>query len=252
MSEIEGFSFVKIKSLDDRVPASTVAALLGISVQGFGDLINKGIGIEHQGRAGYPLRPTLQAAFAHFRKIAAGRSPDTDEAMMLSSARARAANAQAAERELRLGILRGDYVSARAVVHVLGSYVAQCREHLLALPGKWAVLLAHRDAEEIDGILTDEIFECLDDLAAARISADIVAHDGEGRPSHDRTIRNGGIFESEGRGGAYGHGDVGDAGVEFIDARSVATGNVRPPRNDRRDLPDILHRGDGGSTLSHG
>ena len=119
---IEGFSSVKIKTLDDRVSASTIAALLGISVQAFSDLINKGIGIEHQGRAGYPLRPTLQAAFGYYRRLAAKRDPHGSKSEVLSSARARATLAVAQERELRFGILRGDYVSAR-----MWSAVTSCR-----------------------------------------------------------------------------------------------------------------------------
>jgi phage terminase Nu1 subunit (DNA packaging protein) len=194
---IEGFSFVKIKTLDDRVSASTITALLGISVQAFSDLINKGIGIEHQGRAGYPLRPTLQAAFAYYRKIAAGRSPDGNEATLLSSARARATLAVAQERELRLGILRGDYVSARAVVHVVGGYVSQCRERLLSLAGKTAANLVGRGFEEISEVLTDEVFECLDDLSETKISADIIEYDREGRPHRSRVNRTNGAGDSD-------------------------------------------------------
>jgi phage terminase Nu1 subunit (DNA packaging protein) len=97
-----------MQSLDDRVPGPVIAGLLGISVVNFHQLIGKGI-IERQGRKGYPLRDTVKAFCEYWRKIAAGRGEEGEQ-KTLSSARARAALAQAEQMELRTQIARGNYV----------------------------------------------------------------------------------------------------------------------------------------------
>jgi hypothetical protein len=138
----------------------------------------------------YDLDEVRREVLVHLRKIASGRgtgqSADrlTDERMLWTAAKRR-------REEMSERVALGNYVCARAVVLVLGGFVAQVRERLLSLPGSLSMWLAHRDAEEIDAALTDAIFECLDDLAAARISADIAEYDREGgRQRHART--NGG------------------------------------------------------------
>jgi|SRR6516225_1068856 hypothetical protein len=173
-----------------RVSAAVAADMLGVSGPTFAKLIAVGAFPRSAPKVGYNLREVTRGTVAYYQRQASGRSDNPDENRVLSSARARAANAQAAERELRFGILRGDYVSARAVVHVVGGYVMQVRERLLSLPGKWAANLVGRELEEISDVLVDEVHEALDDLAAARISADIADYDREGGRHHART--NGG------------------------------------------------------------
>jgi phage terminase Nu1 subunit (DNA packaging protein) len=170
--------------------AAEAAAHLDLSRVAFSELMAKGIVKKPDGRAAFDLGEVRFAYIRHLRKIASGRAggPNadrlTDERVLWTAAKRR-------REEMAEAVALGQYVSARAVVLVVASYVAQVREHLLALPGKWAALLVGRSFEEIDETLTDEIFEALDDLAAAKISADIAEYGREGRRRrHART--NGG------------------------------------------------------------
>jgi len=168
--------------------AAEAAAHLDLSRVAFSELMAKGIVKKPDGRAAFDLGEVRVAYIRHLRKIASGRAggPNadrlTDERVLWTAAKRR-------REEMAEAVAKGSYVSARAVVYVVGSYVAQCREHLLALPGKWAALLAHRDAEEIDDVLTSEIYEALDDLSEQKACADIAEYDREGgRRRHARTI----------------------------------------------------------------
>jgi phage terminase Nu1 subunit (DNA packaging protein) len=159
--------------------AAEAAAHLDLSRVAFSELMAKGIVKKPDGRAAFDLGEVRVAYIRHLRKIASGRAggPNadrlTDERVLWTAAKRR-------REEMAEAVALGRFVSAKAVVFVLTHYISGVREHLLALPGKWSALLVGRTAEEIDGMLTGEIFECLDDFAAARISADIAAHDREG------------------------------------------------------------------------
>jgi phage terminase Nu1 subunit (DNA packaging protein) len=174
------------KSYNECVSTSTVAAFLGISTVAFNDLVGRGV-VRRGGRAGYPLMQTVAACCEHWRRQASGRAAEPGQERILSEARARATTAQAQEREFRVAVLRGNYVSARAVTFVVGSYVSAIRERLLSLPGALAMMLAHRNAEEIDSALTDAIFETLDNFSQSKICEDVAARNREGGRPHART-----------------------------------------------------------------
>jgi phage terminase Nu1 subunit (DNA packaging protein) len=144
----------------------------------------------------YNLDEVRREVFAYLRKVAAGCGTGanadrlTDERMLWTRAKRR-------REEMAEAVAKGKFVSAKAVTHVVGSYVSQCRERLLSLPGKWAALLAFRDAAEIDDALTSEIYEVLDDLSEQKIFADIAEHEREGRPHRSRVNRTNGAGDSD-------------------------------------------------------
>jgi len=167
--------------------AAEAAAHLDLSRVAFSELMAKGIVKKPDGRAAFDLGEVRVAYIRHLRKIASGRAggPNadrlTDERVLWTAAKRR-------REEMAEAVALGRFVSARAVTLVVASYISEVREHLLALPGKWAALLVGRTAEEIDGALTDEISEALDGLSERRISTDIAEYDREGgRRRHART-----------------------------------------------------------------
>ena len=117
----------------------------------------------------------------------------------LTSARARAASAQAEERELRINVARGRYVSIIAVRRAWAAIGAVFREMALSIPGKIASACEMRPKEEIEPVIRDEIFEMLDTMAggADDVGADdgragrSRAHDADEGFAHDAGMRAG-------------------------------------------------------------
>jgi phage terminase Nu1 subunit (DNA packaging protein) len=120
---------------NERVSASVIAGFLGVSSVAFSNLVGRGV-VPRGGREGYPLRSTLQLCFAHYRKLAAGRSPDDDSMATLTAARARVASAQAKEHELPVAERQGRVIS-RLVIRAKWEQLAiSFREVALGVAGK--------------------------------------------------------------------------------------------------------------------
>jgi hypothetical protein len=115
---------------------------------------------------GYDLRLVVLSCCWHWRKIAAGRSPDDDSGALLTSAQARAESAQAQERELRVGVLQGRYVSREAVRRKWEEVAISFRECALGTAGKIADSVASAQGrEEVSQIIDSEMRELLETLS---------------------------------------------------------------------------------------
>ena len=158
------------------VSAAEAAAHLDLSRVAFSKLMARGVVKKPDGRAAFDLGEVRIAYIRHLRKIASGRAggPDADR---LTSERVLWTAAKRRREEMAEQVALSNFVSTRAVVLVLSGFVAQVREKLLGLPFRAAPNLVGRDVDEIGALLVGEVHEALDDLAAARIGADIVAHD---------------------------------------------------------------------------
>jgi hypothetical protein len=156
-----------VKTLDDRVPVSVVASMLGISVVAFHQLVGKGV-VPREGRAGYPLRDTVKACCEYYRKIAAGRSEEGEQ-KVLASARARAALATAEQMELRTQIARGKYVPLDALRVALDDMIITYRQELLrAIPSAAAAVVikfAPEACNEVHEAVDDAVREALNRFA---------------------------------------------------------------------------------------
>jgi hypothetical protein len=167
---------------------SRAAAHVFCSRSQFDEYLAKGV-VTRKPSGQYDVDEVRREVLTYLRKVASGRGTGAN-ADRLTDERALWTAAKRRREEMAEAVALGQFVSSSAVVLVLTDYIAGVREHLLALPGKWSALLVGRTAEEIDGTLSDEIFEALDGLSERRISADIAAHDHEGGRRHART--NGG------------------------------------------------------------
>jgi hypothetical protein len=158
---------------------SRAAAHVYCSRSQFDEYLAKGV-VTRQPSGQYDLDEVRREVLTYLRKVASGRGTGAN-ADRLTDERALWTAAKRRREEMAEQVALGNLVSTRAVVLVLGGYVAQCRERLLSLAGKWAGLLVGCSFEEIDEALTGEVHEALDGLAAERITADIIAHDRESK-----------------------------------------------------------------------
>jgi hypothetical protein len=231
-----------------KVSAAVCADVLGVSQTTFAKYLNEGI-ITRQKE--YDLRIVCRSVLAHYRRIASGRAGEGGSDNVLSSARARQAVATAEMVELRNAVAKSQYVPLAAVRVALEEHIAAAREVALSLPGKTAANLVGRDGEEIHAILEAEIYEMLDRLATGDVvAAEAAEHRSNGGVlKRDRRYRVGADVDDEGREGFVAHDDGHVLGDAFIDERTVAGRDGRPPRDNRRDLPDVLRQRDGGSTF---
>ncbi len=82
--------------------------------------------------------------------------------------RQRLAAAQAEKVERENAVAMGELIRARDALAVWQSIVGDARNSLLALPNKLAPRLAHQATERVYGLLHDEIYQTLTDLAESR------------------------------------------------------------------------------------
>jgi hypothetical protein len=127
-----------------------------------------------QGTNGYDLSIICRSLLKDYQRRAAGRGEEGEQ-RVLSSARARAADAQAEERMLRVGILRGEYVPIVAVRKAWSAIAASFRECALSVAGKIADRMATvQSREEAFEIIDGEMCELLETLSGG---GDIAAED---------------------------------------------------------------------------
>lgn len=90
---------------------------------------------------------------------------DEDDELDGKHERARKAKAEADRIEFDLNIKKGLYVSAELVTHELEKIIMNCRSKLLALPRKYAPILATAEnPNEAEKILTGGVEEALNEL----------------------------------------------------------------------------------------
>src|SRR6516225_6332853 len=98
-----------------KINAAVAAHVLGISSVTFSKMISTGVLKRADPKKGYRLGDVVGAVVGHYQRLAGNRSGDAGHERSLASARAASALAQADERRLRVGILRGRYVSRASV-----------------------------------------------------------------------------------------------------------------------------------------
>jgi phage terminase Nu1 subunit (DNA packaging protein) len=234
----------KCTSSDDlpKVSAEVVADLFGVSRQTFASWLNDDVLSRQKPASGYDLRVVCRALLKDYARRAAGRGEE-GEMRVLASARARAATAAAEERELRNGILKGEYVHCLVIRRAWERIAAAFRECALSLPGKVAASLAlgvGRERDEVHEVLDREVRELLEVLSGG---ADISSGDEE-------AVHDG----QRGRAARAGDGDgfAGDVGLRA--GRSVDRGvpGRSEPRAGRIAGPHRSHQErSGGGLLSH-
>jgi phage terminase Nu1 subunit (DNA packaging protein) len=112
-------------------------------------------------RGQYDPVPTIQAFIRYLNE----RIKNGDDAD-LQKERALLTKAQRETAELELAVMRGELHKGDDVMRVWTENVTNCRSRLLAIPTKVAPVLAETgDAQNIQEILKDAIYEALDELA---------------------------------------------------------------------------------------
>jgi hypothetical protein len=148
------------------VSASEVCAWLGISSVTFARICNEGVLKRQDRKDGYDLKQTVGIYCEHMRRQAAGRG-GPDEQQILSSARARAALAQAEQMELRTQIARGNHISRDALVFGLQGFIIEMRQEFLHGIPPAAVATVIGYAPEAD---SNAIFEAVDTVVRDALS----------------------------------------------------------------------------------
>lgn len=82
-----------------------------------------------------------------------------------SAERTRLTKEQADKAEMENALNRGDLIERAEVVREVGGIIHAVKTRLLALPSQLSSYLANKDAADIQGQLTDAIYETLSELA---------------------------------------------------------------------------------------
>jgi phage terminase Nu1 subunit (DNA packaging protein) len=158
----------------DRVSAAEAADMIGVSGPTFAKLITAGAFPRSAPKAGYNLREVVRGTVAHYQRQAAGRG-GPDDHRVLSSARARHADAVAEAVELKNGFARGELVSLSLMQRVVERQFIAMREIALSTPGKVADAVSTYcmgDREAIFAIIDKEIRFMLTQLSTPEIVAE--------------------------------------------------------------------------------
>ena len=130
------------------------------SAQHFRALLDSGI-VTRQPPDKYNLDTVRREVFAHLRAQAAGRGAGET----LAAERAALARAQRELTQMKVDQFRGQLVDIEVVGAALEDRYAVCKERLLAIPGKCADELSHRERVDVVDILRREIYEALNELS---------------------------------------------------------------------------------------
>ena len=145
-----------------------VASHLDLSQSAVSQLVTEGIFAASERRGGLDVDACRVAYIRRLREQAAGRAPigDGPADLDLVAERARLAKEQADAQGMRNDVMRGSVVLAADVAAVVGSCCATIRNRLLALPSEKAPAVHQcRTTAEVQGVLTDAIYEALTELS---------------------------------------------------------------------------------------
>lgn len=152
---------------NEMVPVGTLAKRLGITEKRIQQLVTLGVVIRGE-RGRYDLWGSVRGYVSYLQDRAAGRSGgDPAEGGTYEAHRARlyAARADKAEEEAKL--LKGKSHDAETIADVINAMLANFRSRCLAIPTQAAPLVANsNDPNACKGILTDAIYQALEELAA--------------------------------------------------------------------------------------
>ncbi len=149
--------------LDDQiVTTAQLCEALGIGRTALSDLKAKRV-IEPVKRNQWLLWPSLRAALAHYREMAAGRG---DGGLDLIAERARLAKAQADAQEMKNEVTVSNLLDAEEVLRTWEGFIFNARARLLAMPSKLTpVMASETDHRRINAHIQDEIYAALQELA---------------------------------------------------------------------------------------
>ena len=148
--------------------ATAVEAALHIFISPtrFRDMVSQGI-FRRMPSKGYVLDEVRETYCKHMQRVAAGRA--SDGGASLSAQRVRLEGARTQAIEMKNAIMSQDYVSMTAVKAVFSREFMGFRERVLSVPGATADSLTPycaRDRGQIEEILRDKLYECLEDLSS--------------------------------------------------------------------------------------
>lgn len=136
-----------------------LAEILGLTPRRIQQLAEDGVIPKPDKSGQYDIPTCIQA---YYYKEFCG---DEDDELDGKHERARKAKAEADRIEFDLNIKKGLYVSAELVTHELEKIIMNCRSKLLALPRKYAPILATaQNPNEVEKILTSGVEEALNEL----------------------------------------------------------------------------------------
>jgi phage terminase Nu1 subunit (DNA packaging protein) len=130
----------------------------------FHDLVAQGV-ITKAERGAYDLNRVREEYIKNIRKSASGHGKD---AAGLSKARAELAREQTVAVALKNAVARGEYVPLAVIQRSAETVFATFRERILSIPGKIASACEMRSRGEVEEIVRDEVYECLDELSGVK------------------------------------------------------------------------------------
>ena len=142
-----------------RIGGKDLCELLALSSGALADLKKRGIAV-HLGHDAYDLEATVSAYVQHLRGIAAGWG-SADQAVQLTTERARLAKEQADAQALKNAKLRGEQVDAAEVERAWADVLRQVRSRILSVPSRLRqdVTMNAADAQLLDRELRDALSE---------------------------------------------------------------------------------------------
>ncbi len=152
-----------------RIDGAGLCNLLAISPAMLTELKHRGMAVHH-GRDAWNLEETVRAYVTHLRGIASGRGGE-EQALNLTTERARLAKEQADAQAIKNAALRRDLVPAVEVERAWADALRGLRSRLLAVPSRVRAAQGHLTAADIEA-LDREIRATLTELGTDAGEAD--------------------------------------------------------------------------------
>lgn len=190
------------------VNKAELAEILGRSQQTLTTWQKQGMPIHFAGTRGtenlYSTEEVIDWLIRRELSRAVGADPN-GELINYEAERARLTRAQANHEELKVEVLRGELIPSDTVERVQGAMVSAFRARCLSIPTKAAPQLVGQDEPTIESVLTEYVFEALEELSDFDPSAYIPAGRGDSEtPAAANSEPVGGRESSPKRGGKRG------------------------------------------------
>ncbi|CAM5771962.1 hypothetical protein LMIY3S_03684 [Labrys miyagiensis] len=144
------------------------AAHIFINERRFRELVDQGV-ITRAERGGYDLDLVRREYISNLRTVAAGREKDEGDSQV-NIERARKDKEMADRLELQNAVLRREQAPITEMTRAVTAAFTRVRSKFLALPSKLAPLVVVAPSIPVArDILSNEIYDCLTELAATRI-----------------------------------------------------------------------------------
>lgn len=157
-TKILGASLVAIEQITSKL--DLLAEILGVTPRRIQQLVEAEVIPKPEKQGQYDIPACVQAYY--YNEFCGELGEDGLDG---AQERARKAKAEADRIEFDLAIKKNEYVAAELVLHEIEKSIMNCRGKLLAMPRKFAPLLATAEnPNEAEKILTDGINEALNEL----------------------------------------------------------------------------------------